>query len=175
MEWSGRTWGIFSINHGDFELLYDELKANGIFDELYYELNKSILLIELSEREDLTQVKRKACALFPEFLPGPNPFQSEHHHRHGHQGISPDFEASGRQYSLIVLNGHDADNQPVYSSILILPEYKSVAQYVDLDTLYERLLKVMRGKNIPHPEMTLLAALQPHDRIGPSPGVLASG
>lgn len=164
------------INHGDFELLYDELKANGIFDELYYELNKSILLIELSEREDLTQVKKESLRIVSGVFARAKSISNLSTITDTDiKEFRLDFEASGRQYSLIVLNGHDADNQPVYSSILILPEYKSVAQYVDLDTLYERLLKVMRGKNIPHPEMTLLAALQPHDRIGPSPGVLASG
>jgi hypothetical protein len=45
-----------------------------------------------------------------------------------------------------------------------MPEYKSVAQYVDLDTLYEKLLKVMRAKNIADPEAILLEALKPHDR-----------
>ena len=81
-----------------------------------------------------------------------------------------DFDAVGQNFSLVILNGHDADNQPVYSSVLTLPEYKSVAQYVDLDTLYEKLLKVMRAKNIPNPEGTLLEALKPHDRAGQNPG-----
>jgi hypothetical protein len=65
---------------------------------------------------------------------------------------------------LVILNGHDADNLPVYSSVLTMPEYKSVAQYVDLDTLYEKLLKVLRAKNIADPEGILLDALKPHDR-----------
>lgn len=164
------------INHADFEVLYDELKENGIFDELYYELNKSILLIELSEREGLTQIKKESLRIFSGVFARAKSISNLSTITDTDiKEFKLDFEVSGRRFSLVVLNGHDADNQPVYSSILIMPEYKSVAQYVDLETLYERLLKVMRAKNIPNPEMTLLAALKPHDRIGQGPGGAAPG
>ena len=160
----------------DFEALYDELKENGIFDALYYELNKSILLIELSEREVLAQIKKESLRIMSGIFARAKSISNLNTITNTDiKEFRLDFDAVGRNFSLVVLNGHDADNQPVYSSVLTLPEYKSVAQYVDLDTLYEKLLKVMRAKNIPDPEGTLLEALKPHDRAGQNPGVPLPG
>lgn len=164
------------INHADFEALYDELKENGIFDALYYELNKSILLIELSEREVLAQIKKESLRIMSGIFARAKSISNLNTITNTDiKEFRLDFDAVGRNFSLVILNGHDADNQPVYSSVLTLPEYKSVAQYVDLDTLYEKLLKVMRAKNIPDPEGTLLEALKPHDRAGQNPGVPLPG
>jgi hypothetical protein len=153
------------INHGDFEVLYDELKGSGIFEELYYELNKSILLIELSEREGLAQVKKDSLRILTGIFARARSISNLSTITNTDiKEFKLDFEHAGRAFSFVVLNGHDSDNLPVYSSVLTLPEYKSVAQYVDLDSLYEKLLKVLRAKNIPDPETMLLDALRPHDR-----------
>jgi hypothetical protein len=153
------------INHADFETLYDELKSSGIFDDIYYELNKSILLIELSERETLAQMKKESLKIISGIFARAKSISNLNTITNTDiKEFKLDFEIEGRKFSLVVLNGHDADNLPVYSSVLTMPEYKSVAQYVDLDTLYEKLLKVMRAKNIADPEAILLEALRPHDR-----------
>ena len=153
------------INHADFEALFDELKANNIFDELYYELNKSILLIELSERETLAQVKKDSLRIISGVFARAKSISNLSTITNTDiKEFKLDFETEGRTFSFVILNGHDADNLPVYSSVLTMPEYKSVAQYVDLDTLYEKLLKVLRAKNIADPEGILLDALRPHDR-----------
>lgn len=153
------------INHDDFEALYEELKTNDIFDELYYELNKSILLIELFEKETLVQVKKDSLKIIS------GVFAREKSNSNlstitntAIKEFKLDFSHAGRQFSFIILSGHDADNHPIYSSVLTMPEYKSVAQYADLDTLYEKLLKVLRAKNVVAPEETLLNALKPHER-----------
>lgn len=153
------------INHGDFETLYDELKQNNIFDELYYELNKSILLIELSEREGLAQVKKDSLRIITGIFARAKSISNLSTITNTDiKEFKLDFDLDGRNFSFVILNGHDADNLPVYSSVLTMPEYKSVAQYVDLDTLYEKLLKVLRAKNVPDPENILFDALKPHDR-----------
>jgi hypothetical protein len=153
------------INHPEFEVLYDELKANGIFEELYYELNKSILLIELSEREALTGIKKDSLRIISGIFARAKSISNLNTITDTDiKEFKLDFELDGRLFSLIILNGHDANNLPVYSSVLTMPEYKSVAQYVDLETLYEKLLKVLRAKNISDPETILLEALKPHDR-----------
>lgn len=152
------------LNHADFETLYDELKNNNIFDELYYELNKSILLIELSEREALAQIKKTSLRIISGIFARAKSISNLNTITDTDiKEFKLDFETGERRFSLVILNGHDAANLPIYSSVLTMPEYKSVAQYVDLDTLYEKLLKVMRAKNIPDPEGTLLEALAPHD------------
>lgn len=153
------------INHADFETLYDELKANNIFDDIYYELNKSILLIELSEREALAQMKKDSLRIISGIFARAKSISNLNTITNTDiKEFKLDFEIESRKFSLVILNGHDADNLPVYSSVLTMPEYKSVAQYVDLDTLYEKLLKVLRAKNIADPEGILLDALKPHDR-----------
>jgi hypothetical protein len=153
------------INHADFEALYDEIKASNIFDELYYELNKSILLIELSERETLAQVKKDSLRIISGVFARAKSISNLSTITNTDiKEFKLDFETEGRTFSFVILNGHDADNLPVYSSVLTMPEYKSVAQYVDLDTLYEKLLKVLRAKNIADAENILLDALRPHDR-----------
>ena len=153
------------INHADFETLYDELKANGIYDDIYYELNKSILLIELSEKESLAQIKKDSLRIISGIFARAKSIANLNTITNTDiKEFKLDFEIDGRKFSLVVLNGHDADNLPVYSSVLTMPEYKSVAQYVDLDTLYEKQLKVFRAKNIAEPEYILLEALKPHDR-----------
>jgi hypothetical protein len=153
------------INHADFETLYDELKQNNIFDELYYELNKSILLIELSEREGLAQVKKDSLRIITGVFARAKSISNLSTITNTDiKEFKLDFEIDGRNFSFVILNGHDADNLPVYSSVLTMPEYKSVAQYVDLDTLYEKLLKVLRAKNVPDPENILFDALKPLDR-----------
>jgi hypothetical protein len=158
------------INHAEFEVLYDELKANGIFEELYYELNKSILLIELSEREVLTGIKKDSLRIISGIFARAKSISNLNTITDTDiKEFKLDFELEGRTFSLIILNGHDADNLPVYSSVLTMPEYKSVAQYVDLETLYEKLLKVLRAKNINDPETVLLEALRPHDRSAQTP------
>jgi hypothetical protein len=165
------------INHADFEALYDEIKANSIFDELYYELNKSILLIELSEREILAQVKKDSLRIISGVFARAKSISNLSTITNTDiKEIKLDFETEGRAFSFVILNGHDADNLPVYSSVLTMPEYKSVAQYVDLDTLYEKLLKVLRAKNIADPEGILLEALRPHDRTAQnaSPSILGA-
>lgn len=150
------------INHDDFEVLYDELKINDIFDELYYELNKSILLIELFEWEVLAQVKTDTLKIISSvFARARSMSNLSTITNTDTKEFRLDFSSAGRDFSFVILNGHDADNHPVYSSVLTLPEYKSVAQYVDLDTLYDKLLKVLRAKNIADPEETLLEALRP--------------
>lgn len=155
------------INHDDFETLYDELKTNDIFDELYYELNKSILLIELSEREVLAQIKMECLRIISSiFARAKSMSNLSTITNTDTKEFRLDFASAGREYSFVILNGHDADNHPIYSSVLTLPEYKSVAQYVDLDSLYERLLKVLRGKSVPNPEQTLWEALKPHEISG---------
>lgn len=165
------------INHADFETLYDELKANGLFEDIYYELNKSILLIELSEREDLAAIKKQCLnTLSGVFARGRSIANLNTITNTDIKEFRLDLTWENRHFSFVILNGHDADNLPVYSSVLTMPEYKSVAQYVDLDTLYEKIIKVMRGKNIANPENLLLEALSPHDRgarlnvQGPSSG-----
>lgn len=153
------------INHADFETLYDELKTNGIYDDIYYELNKSILLIELSEKESLAQIKKDSLRIISGIFARAKSIANLNTITNTDiKEFKLDFEIEGRKFSLVVLNGHDADNLPVYSSVLTMPEYKSVAQYVDLDTLYEKLLKVFRAKNIADAEVILLEALKPHDR-----------
>lgn len=153
------------INHTDFETLYDELKSSGIFEDLYYELNKSILLIELSEREGLAQVKKDSLRILTGVFARARSISNLSTITNTDiKEFKLDFALGERTFSFVILNGHDADNLPVYSSVLTLPEYKSVAQYVDLDTLYEKLLKVLRAKNIAEPENVLLDALRPHDR-----------
>ena len=153
------------INHADFETLYDELKSSGIFEDLYYELNKSILLIELSERETLAQVKKDSLRILTGIFARAKSISNLSTITNTDiKEYKLDFVQGERTFSFVILNGHDADNLPVYSSVLTLPEYKSVAQYVDLDTLYEKLLKVLRAKNIADPECALLEALRPHDR-----------
>jgi hypothetical protein len=157
------------INHADFEALYDELKNNNIFDDIYYELNKSILLIELSEREALAQMKKDSLRIISGIFARAKSISNLNTITNTDiKEFKLDFELEGRKFSLVVLNGHDADNLPVYSSVLTMPEYKSVAQYVDLDTLYEKFLKVLRAKNIADPEAVLLEALKPHDRTAQS-------
>lgn len=153
------------INHEDFETLYEELKVNDIFDDLYYELNKSILLIELSERETLAQIKKESLRIVTGIFARAKSISNLNTITNTDvKECRLDFDADGRHYSMIILNGHDVDNQPVYSSVLIAPEYKSVAQYVDLDALYEKIMKVLRAKNIPDPEGVVYAALKPFDR-----------
>jgi hypothetical protein len=157
------------INHADFEALYDELKNNTIFDDIYYELNKSILLIELSEREALAQMKKDSLRIISGIFARAKSISNLNTITNTDiKEFKLDFELEGRKFSFVVLNGHDADNLPVYSSVLTMPEYKSVAQYVDLDTLYEKFLKVLRAKNIADPEAVLLEALKPHDRTAQS-------
>lgn len=157
------------INHANFEALYDELKNNNIFDDIYYELNKSILLIELSEREALAQMKKDSLRIISGIFARAKSISNLNTITNTDiKEFKLDFELEGRKFSLVVLNGHDADNLPVYSSVLTMPEYKSVAQYVDLDTLYEKFLKVLRAKNIADPEAVLLEALKPHDRTAQS-------
>lgn len=152
------------ISHDDFETLYDELKTNDIFDELYYELNKSILLIELFEREILAQIKTDSARIISSVFSRAKSMSSLSTITNTDtKEFRLDFTSSGRAFSFVILNGHDADNHPVYSSVLTLPEYKSVAQYVDLDSLYDKLIKVLRAKNVDNPEETLLDALKPHD------------
>lgn len=153
------------INHAEFEALYDELKANGLFEDLYYELNKSILLIELSEKEVLAGIKKDSLRIISGIFARAKSISNLNTITDTDiKEFKLDFEIEARTFSLVILNGHDADNQPVYSSVLTMPEYKSVAQYVDLETLYEKLLKVLRAKNIAEPESILLDALRPHDR-----------
>jgi len=153
------------INHTEFETLYDELKQHGIFEDLYYELNKSILLIELSEREALAQVKKDSLRILTGIFARAKSISNLSTITNTDiKEFKLDFEQGERAFSFVILNGHDADNLPVYSSVLTLPEYKSVAQYVDLDTLYEKLLKVLRAKNIADPETVLHDALRPSDR-----------
>ncbi len=157
------------INHADFEALYEELKTNNIFDDIYYELNKSILLIELSEREALAQMKKDSLRIITGIFARAKSISNLNTITNTDiKEFKLEFEIEGRKFSLVILNGHDADNLPVYSSVLTMPEYKSVAQYVDLDTLYEKLLKVLRAKNIADPEGILLDALKPHDRSAQS-------
>ncbi|MBU4524868.1 MAG: hypothetical protein KUA37_17390 [Desulfomicrobium sp.] len=164
------------INHVDFETLYDELKSSNIFDDIYYELNKSILLIELSERETLAQMKKSSLKIISGIFARAKSISNLNTITNTDiKEFKLDFEIEGRKFSLVVLNGHDADNLPVYSSVLTMPEYKSVAQYVDLDTLYEKLLKVMRAKNIADPEAGLLEALKPHDRAAQNAVATALG
>ena len=152
------------INHDDFETLYEELKTNDIFDELYYELNKSILLIELYEREILAQIKIDSSRIISSvFARAKSMSNLSTITNTDIKELKLDFTTLGRDFSFVILNGHDADNHPVYSSVLTLPEYKSVAQYVDLDTLYDKLIKVLRAKNIPSPEETLLDVLKPYE------------
>jgi hypothetical protein len=158
------------INHSEFEVLYDELKANGIFEDLYYELNKSILLIELSEKEALNGIKKDSLRIISGIFARAKSISNLNTITDTDiKEFKLDFEIEGRTFSLVILNGHDADNLPVYSSVLTMPEYKSVAQYVDLETLYEKLLKVLRAKNINDPEAILLEALKPHDRSAQTP------
>lgn len=158
------------INHADFEALYNELKTNNIFDDLYYELNKSILLIELSEKEVLAQLKKDTLKIISGIFARARSISNLNTITNTDiKEFKLDFSADGRSFSFVVLNGHDSDNLPVYSSVLTLPEYKSVGQYVDLDTLYEKILKVMRAKNIADPETVLLTALKPFDRSVPTP------
>ncbi len=153
------------INHADFQALYDELKNNNIFEDLYYELNKSILLIELSEKETLAQIKKDSLRIISGIFARAKSISNLNTITNTDiKEFKLDFDIEGRRFSLVILNGHDLDNQPVYSSVLTMPEYKSVAQYVSLDVLYEKLLKVLRAKNIADPEGILLAALRPHDR-----------
>lgn len=153
------------INHADFEALYDELKTNGIFDDLYYELNKSILLIELSEREALAQLKKDSLRIISGIFARAKSISNLNTITNTDiKEFRLDFGTEARRFSMVLLNGHDADNLPIYSSVLTMPEYKSVAQYVDLDTLYEKILKVMRAKNIAEPEAMLLDALRPYER-----------
>lgn len=162
------------INHADFETLYDELKQNGIFEELYYELNKSILLIELSEREALAQVKKDSLRILTGVFARAKSISNLSTITNTDiKEFRLDFDLDGRNFSFVILNGHDADNLPVYSSVLTMPEYKSVAQYVDLDNLYEKLLKVLRAKNVPDPENILFDALKPYDRSTQGPTALA--
>ncbi len=162
------------INHADFETLYDELKSHDIFDDLYYELNKSILLIELSEREILAQIKKDSLRIISGIFARAKSISNLSTITNTDiKEFKLDFAVEGRNFSMVILNGHDAENRPVYSSVLTMPEYKSVAQYVDLDNLYEKLLKVLRTKNIPDPEGTLLTALKLHDAAG-KPGSLVT-
>lgn len=157
------------INHTDFELLYDEIKNNTIFEDLYYELNKSILLIELSEKETLDQIKRDSLRIISGIFARAKSISNLNTITNTDiKEFKLDFDHADRHFSLIILNGHDLDNQPVYSSIVTMPEYKSVAQYVDLDELYEKLIKVFRAKNLPDPEGALLAALKLHERPAPA-------
>lgn len=159
------------VNHTEFETLYNELKANNIFDDIYYELNKSILLIELSEREALADIRRETLKIISGIFARAKSISSLNTITNTDiKEFRLDFLADGRDFSLIVLNGHDAENQPVYSSVLTLPEYKSVAQYVSLDALYEKLIKVLRAKNIPDPEILILDALRPFGKSGILPG-----
>ena len=154
------------INHADFESLYNELKNNNIFEDLYYELNKSILLIELSEKETLAQVKKDTLRIISGIFARAKSISNLNTITNTDiKEFKLDFDIEDRRFSMVILNGHDLDNQPVYSSVLTMPEYKSVAQYVSLDTLYEKLIKVLRAKNIADPEGLLLAAVKPHDRI----------
>lgn len=153
------------INHTDFESLYNELKDNDIFDDLYYELNKSILLIELSERETQVQIKKETLRIISGIFARAKSISNLNTITNTDiKEFKLDFDAEGRHFSMVILNGHDLNNQPVYSSVLTMPEYKSVAQYVDLDGLYEKMIKVLRAKNIADPEDVLLAAVQPFDR-----------
>ena len=151
--------------------------SSGIFEDLYYELNKSILLIELSERETLAQVKKDSLRILTGIFARAKSISNLSTITNTDiKEFKLDFETEGRTFSFVILNGHDADNLPVYSSVLTMPEYKSVAQYVDLDTLYEKLLKVLRAKNIADPEGILLDALRPHDRTAQnaSPSILGA-
>lgn len=153
------------INHADFESLYNELKNNNIFEDLYYELNKSILLIELSEKETLAQVKKDTLRIISGIFARAKSISNLNTITNTDiKEFKLDFDIEDRRFSMVILNGHDLDNQPVYSSVLTMPEYKSVAQYVSLDGLYEKLIKVLRAKNIADPEGILLAAMKPHDR-----------
>ncbi len=153
------------INHADFESLYNELKNNNIFEDLYYELNKSILLIELSEKETLAQVKKDTLRIISGIFARAKSISNLNTITNTDiKEFKLDFDIEDRRFSMAILNGHDLDNQPVYSSVLTMPEYKSVAQYVSLDTLYEKLIKVLRAKNIADPEGLLLAAVKPYDR-----------
>jgi len=162
------------INHADFETLYDELKNNGIFDDLYYELNKSILLIELSEREVLAQIKKDSLRIISGIFARAKSISNLNTITNTDiKEFKLDFELEGRKFSFVILNGHDAANLPVYSSVLTMPEYKSVAQYVDLEALYEKLLKVLRAKNIGDAEGVLFDALKPHDRSALTAPLLA--
>jgi hypothetical protein len=153
------------INHADFESLYNELKNNNIFEDLYYELNKSILLIELSEKETLAQVKKDTLRIISGIFARAKSISNLNTITNTDiKEFKLDFDIEDRRFSMAILNGHDLDNQPVYSSVLTMPEYKSVAQYVSLDTLYEKLIKVLRAKNIADPEGLLLAAVKPYER-----------
>ncbi len=149
----------------NFEALYDELKESQLFEDLYYELNKSILLIELSEREILMDMKQEALRILAGVFSRAKSITNLSTIANTDiKECRIDFTANGRAFSVIVLNGHDAFNNPVYSSVMTLPEYKSIAHYVDLDTWYEKLVKVLRAKNVESPEAILLEALRPLDR-----------
>lgn len=149
----------------DFEALYEELKRSDLFDDIYYELNKSILLIELSEREILTDMKQEALRILAGVFSRAKSITNLSTIANTDiKECRLDFTADERRFSVVILNGHDAFNNPVYSSVMTLPEYKSIAHYVDLDTWYERLVKVLRAKNVDNPEVVILDALRPLDR-----------
>ena len=149
----------------DFEALYEELKRSNLFDDLYYELNKSILLIELSEREILTDMKQEALRILAGVFSRAKSITNLSTIANTDiKECRLDFTADERRFSVVVLNGHDAFNNPVYSSVMTLPEYKSIAHYVDLDTWYEKLVKVLRARNVDSPEAVILEALRPLDR-----------
>lgn len=153
------------INHADFEALYDELKNSNIFDDLYYELNKSILLIELSEKESQAQIKLDSLRIITGIFARAKSVSNLNTITNTDiKEFKLDFNVGERKFSLVILNGHDSANLPVYSSVLTMPEYKSIAQYIDLDSLYEKLVKVLRSKNVNDPEMVLFEALKPYDR-----------
>jgi hypothetical protein len=149
----------------DFESLYDELKTSGLFDDIYYELNKSILLIELSERETLMDMKLDALRILAGVFSRAKSITNLSTIANTDiKECRLDFTWEGRHFAVVILNGHDAFNNPVYSSVMILPEYKSIAQYVDLDTWYEKMVKVLRAKNVETPEAVILDALRPLER-----------
>jgi len=150
-----------NVDHNQFEVLYDELKNNGIFEAVYAELNTTILLIELIEKERLEKTKNAILAAVQTTLDhGPHLSSLNTITDKSVKQMEFQFLHEDREFRILILRSRDQTGQARFSSCLIAPEYKSIIQFGDLDTLYEKTIKVLRAKGVFPAENILLDALQ---------------
>ena len=149
-----------NVDHNQFEVLYDELRTNGIFDQVYAELNTTILLIEMVEKERLEDIRNTILASLQTIL--------DHCLNLSALNTITDksvkqmefcFLHEEREFRVLVLRTRDKSGRARFSSCLIAPEYKSIAQFTDIDALYEKIIKVLRAKGIFPAENILLEAV----------------
>jgi hypothetical protein len=150
-----------NVDHNQFEVLYDELKNNGIFEPVYAELNTTILLIELIEKERLEETRNAILAAIETTLDHAPHLSSLNTITDKYvKQMEFLFEHEDREFRILILRTRDKSGGAKFSSCLIAPEYKSIVQFGELDSLYEKIIKVLRAKGVFPAETTLLEALK---------------